>query len=389
MTYDDSGWTMGYAFNVDVKAVNDKALLDVSAPLVKEPVVKGTVSGTDTGGIAVAHYGSNNMITFRYRLKTVPMKIAEKEFTIGSTTFPAGSFIITGGDMTAVKSAIVDLGLTAATFATAPTVASHDANVPRIALYSQWNGTQELGWYRLTFDKFNIPYDLIYKERVAKGNLKADYDVIIMAMQNVGRNQVMQSPAARPVPYMKSDKYKFMGMYGETPDTTGGFGQAGVDAFQQFFDGGGTLIAVNTATSFPIDFGFAHTIDTERVQGVTDQKPLVQGQIVKTDSPIFYGWGDRIFPIKYSQGQSVFRVGNADQNKIVAEFVGGDNSVLSGSMSGAANLAGRAFVVDIPEAYRGKGRVIMFANNPVYRYQNHGEFNMVFNSILNWDDTVK
>jgi len=30
--------------------------------------------------------------------------------------------------------------------------------------------------------------------------------------------------------------------------------------------------------------------------------------------------------------------------------------------------------------------VIMFANNPVYRWQNHGEFNMVFNSIINWDD---
>jgi hypothetical protein len=34
----------------------------------------------------------------------------------------------------------------------------------------------------------------------------------------------------------------------------------------------------------------------------------------------------------------------------------------------------------------GRGRVIMFANNPIYRWQNHGEFNMVFNSILNWND---
>ena len=33
-TYDDSGWTMGYAFNVDVKEIRDKAVLDVTAPLV-------------------------------------------------------------------------------------------------------------------------------------------------------------------------------------------------------------------------------------------------------------------------------------------------------------------------------------------------------------------
>jgi hypothetical protein len=386
MTYDDSGWTMGYAFNIDVKAVNDKAILDVTAPLVKEPSVKGTVTGSDAAGVAVAHYGSNNMITFRYRLKNVPMKIAEKEFTLGSTTFPAGSFIITGGDLTAVKSAVVDLGLTAATFGTAPTVAAHDANVPRIAIYSQWGNTQDLGWYRLTFDKFSIPYDLIYKERVAKGNLKNDYDVIIMATQPVGRNQVMQPAAPRPSPYVKTEKFKFLGMYGSSPDTSGGFGQPGVDAFQQFLEGGGTLIAAAASTSFPIDFGFAHTIETERVSGVTDQKPLVQAKIVKTDSPIFYGWSDTIFPMKYSQGQPVFRVGTSDQNKIVASFVGGDASVLSGSMTGAENLANRAFVVDVPEAFRGKGRVIMFTNNPIYRWQNHGEFNMVFNSILNWDD---
>ena len=44
--------------------------------------------------------------------------------------------------------------------------------------------------------------------------------------------------------------------------------------------------------------------------------------------------------------------------------------------------------MDIPEAYHGKGRVIMFSNNPIYRWQNHGEFNMVFNSILNWNDVA-
>jgi hypothetical protein len=398
MTYDDSGWTMGYAFDVDVKAVNDKAILDVTAPLVKEPVLKGTIAGTATAGLAVAHFGSNNMITFRYRLKDVPMRIAEKDFTIDGKAFPAGSFIVTGGDMTAVRAAVQDLGLTASTFATAPTVATHDADVPRIAIYSQWGNTQDLGWYRLTFDKFGIPYDLIFKERVAKGNLKGDYDVIIMATQPLGRGQVMALPASRPSPYMKTDKFKFLGMYGESPDTTGGFGQPGVDAFNQFLLGGGTLIAAAASTSFPIDFGYAHSIETEPIPAcrgnvttncVTEQKPLVEAKIVKTDSPIFYGYEGATFPVKYSQGQPVFHVGVPDQSNIVAEFVGGDASVLSGLMVGASNLTGKPFVVDVPQAYLGKGRVIMFTNNPIYRYQNHGEFNMVFNSILNWNDVVK
>ena len=55
-------------------------------------------------------------------------------------------------------------------------------------------------------------------------------------------------------------------------------------------------------------------------------------------------------------------------------------------MVGADNLRGRAFAADVPNAHNGKGRVIMFANNPIYRWQNHGEFNMVFNALLNWND---
>ena len=30
--------------------------------------------------------------------------------------------------------------------------------------------------------------------------------------------------------------------------------------------------------------------------------------------------------------------------------------------------------------------MVLFANNPIYRWQNHGEFNMVFNALLNWND---
>lgn len=60
----------------------------------------------------------------------------------------------------------------------------------------------------------------------------------------------------------------------------------------------------------------------------------------------------------------------------------------SGLMTGADSFKIRAFAVDIPKAHDGHGRVIMFANNPVYRWQNHGEFNMIFNAIVNWDDAT-
>jgi len=390
-TYDDSGWTMGLAFNVDVKEIADKAVLDAPTTLVKSDALKGKVTGTGTAGLAVAHFGSNNMITFRYKLRNAAMKVAEKAFTVDGVEFPAGSFIVTGSaaDLQAARTAADGLGLTAAALSAVPTVAAHDADAPRVAIYSNWGGTQELGWYRFAFDQFGIPFDLIYKERVAKGNLKADYDVILMAAQGVTRASVMAQPAARPQPYLKSDKYKFLGMYGETPDMSGGFGQPGVDAFEKFMEAGGTLITTLSAVRFPIEFGFAKSIDVEPVTGLNAQKPLVQAEIVKTDSPMFYGYADKIIPVKYGQGQQVFRVGVADQGAVLGRFVGGDASVLSGLGEGAEALRGKPFAVDIPEAFKGKGRVVMFSGNPIYRWQNHGEFNMVFNSIINWNDVVK
>jgi hypothetical protein len=387
-TYDDSGWSMGFAFNVDVKEIRNKAILDARTTLVTNAVAKGTVTGTGTAALAVAHFGSNNMVAFRYRLRNVPMKVAEKAFTADGVTYPAGSFIITGSatELQAARAAVDSLGLTGGALASVPTVVTHDADVPRIAIYTQWQGTQELGWYRHAFDQFGIPFELIYKERVVKGNLKNDYDVIVMAAQNVTRAQVMQAPAARAQPYKKNDKFKFLGMYGETDDMTGGFGQAGVDAFEAFLEAGGTLITTLQATRFPIEFGFARSVDTESLTGVNAQKPLVNAEIKKADHPAFYGYEKTVFPMKFGQGQQVFRVGVADQDNVLASFVGGDNSVLSGLMVGADNIRNRAFAMDIPNAYNGKGRVLMFANNPIYRWQNHGEFNMVFNSIINWND---
>jgi hypothetical protein len=202
-TYDDSGWSMGFAMGVDVVAVSDSSILKAAVNPVDKVVLKGALAGTRGNSIAVAHVGSNNMVAFRYLLRGVPMKVAETGFAAGDTTYPAGSFLIDAKHANAVRKLVDSLGLTAAYLPQAPTVRTHEADVPRVAIYSQWSGTQNLGWYRLTFDEFKVPFDLIYKERVKQGNLRRDYDVILLAEQNLSKSTVMQAPASRPVPYKK------------------------------------------------------------------------------------------------------------------------------------------------------------------------------------------
>jgi hypothetical protein len=289
--------------------------------------------------------------------------------------------------MAPVRAAVEEFGLTAAALASAPSVPMHDADVPRVAIYSSWGGTQEIGWVRFTFDKFGIPFDLIYKERLKKGNLKNDYDVIVMPTQNAGRAAVFAPPAARPVSYKKTEKYKFLGMYGETDDMTGGMGSEGVEAFQRFLDAGGTLVTMGNAVRFPTELGMGRTVDAS---GNTSgnfyaPRPIVNAEVLRLDHPVFYGYTERIMPIKYLGGP-LLTVGEPDRANVLARYVGGDAAVLSGLMRGADEIRDRPFAVDIPGGFSGKGRVVMFANNPIYRWQNHGEFNMVFNTLLNWND---
>jgi hypothetical protein len=390
-TYDDSGWTMGLAMLVDVKEVNDRAILDVRTTPVDKGVVKGKVTGRGTAALAVAHFGSTNMIALRYKLRNGSVKIAEKPFTGDGIEFPAGSFVILPpADMAAARSAVEELGLTAAALGSTPSVALHEADLPRIAMYSSWSGndTQEIGWVRYTFDKFGIPYDLIYKERLRRGNLRADYDVLLMPNQNVSRQSVFQPPAAKAVPYLKDGKYKFLGMYGESPDVTGGMGGEGVDAVAKFLDAAGTLIALGNAVRFATELGFARTVDASAStsRDFYAPRPLVNAEVLRLDHPVFYGYADRIMPIKYQNGP-LLTVGTPDQSGVVARYVGGDAAVLSGLMKGADEIRQRPMVVDVAGGYTGKGRVMLFANNPIYRWQNHGEFNMVFNALMNWNDS--
>jgi hypothetical protein len=378
---------MGLAMMTEVKEIKDKSILEAKVTPVDTAVVRGKVTGSGPV-LAVAHYGSTNMVALRYRLKDVAMRIAENRFTVRGIEFPAGSFVVLPpADVSRVRAAVEDLGLTAAATAAAPDVATHDGDVPRVAIYSAWNATQEAGWVRFAFDKFRIPYDVIFKERLKRGNLRDDYDVIVMPTQTATRQAIFAPPAERPVPYVRSEKYKFLGMYGESPDISGGMGGAGVEAFAKFLDAGGMLITMGEASRFPSELGFVRSVDAS---GSTSAqfyapRPIVNAEILKPEHPVFYGYPDKIIPVKYLGGPLI-SVGAADQGTVIGRYVGGDGAVLSGVMRGADEIREKPFALDVPGGYSGNGRVIMFATNPIYRWQNHGEFNMVFNALLNWND---
>ncbi len=395
-TYDDASWTMGMMSQTEVKEIEDKAVLGVAVTPVTEVKLAGSVTGTGSV-FAVAHLGSNNMITLRYRLKNLKVQAAEKEFKQGATTFPAGSFIVSG-DAGAITSAIESLGLNAVALPAAPAVAMHDLDLPRVAVYSTWGGTQDVGWVRYAFDKFEVPFDLIYKDQVRQGNLKGSYDVIVIPHQAGSAKRLVFDIESRgtPIAYKKSEQFKYLGMYGESDDITGGMGIEGVAEIDKFVKAGGVLVTLGNASFFPAEFGLTPKVDAARTSGqFYSPGAIIDAEILQADNPIFYGYDKKVIPVRYANGplltvQSGNPFGeNAPPGppptpaSVLMRWPGGDDHVLSGLMRGANEIRNRPAIVDQPS---GKGRVILFAGNPCYRWQNFGEFNMLFNTVLNYND---
>jgi len=75
--------------------------------------------------------------------------------------------------------------------------------------------------------------------------------------------------------------------------------------------------------------------------------------------------------------------GPADPRSVVLQWGGEEGApfVISGQAWGESNLIGRPAILDTPV---GRGHVVAFNFNPLYRDLNRGDHRMVWNAIINW-----
>ena len=324
------------------------------------------------------------MVTLRYALKNAAIRIAEKAFTAEHHSFAAGTFLIPSTAADTLKPMAQKLGLDVVGLSRQPDVAAHPAALPRVAVSSTWSGTQNVGWVRYTFDQYQVPYDLIFKERVLKGDLARDYEVIVIPTQVRSATQLVTGIPKQEMllAYKRTARFQFLGDYGSSPDITGGMGGLGVAAFQRFVDDGGTLVTLGASSLFPPTFGITPSIDMSTPQDkFYAPGPLVEADIIRPENPIFYGYTDKTLAVRYANGPLFQLSDSMDKNNVLMRFPGGEKSVLSGLFNGADNIKDRAAIVVTPE---GKGEVVLFATNPIWRWQNLGEYRMLFNALMNY-----
>ncbi|HKQ07067.1 MAG TPA: M14 family zinc carboxypeptidase [Blastocatellia bacterium] len=463
--YDDTGWTLGALRNVKTVRVTDKGVLEAGMVLLtSDAKVTGRVTGSaPAAAFIINHNTDNTLATLRFKLKDIKVLAAEDPFKVGDQPFNAGSFIIKTEGVSAdarqkLESAVAELGLTAVAVDKLPEVKTHETAVPRIAIVHTWTNTQNEGWFRIEFDRLQIPYSYISDHTIRDTtDLKSRYDVIIFPPVGGTAQTIVNGTPKRgdPIPWQQSD---ITPNFGLTPDQTadirGGMELRGVMNLQKFIEDGGLFITITNISQIPIDYGITTGVTIEQSRQLQARGSIYNATFADRKSPIAYGYGDSLavyfnqaplFNVSAIPGfgggggggfgggggaapgqrpsgrgtlsdpdivQSMPQAGQRPQQqtrpgeegipeevrqfagamipplnmrpRVVLRFNSSEKDLLvSGMLAGGSELAGKPAVVDIPV---GRGHVVMFATNPMWRHQTQGSFFLLFNAALNYNN---
>ena len=247
------------------------------------------------------------------------------------------------------------------------------------------------------------------------------------------------------LPWQKTELTPNLGLLDATADTRPGLGYEGLAHLRSFVEAGGLLITCEDTAQFAIETGLAPGVSIApatadaRVTG-----SILSTVFVARNHPVAYGYGLNLpvisangmaFNISSTMGRDGGRVlmdpyasrptgrgtvEDADipqgrgitppeplvkqlpwqprqlneeqvrnnpnvipvalRPQVILRFNDAKDLLLAGLLDKGASIAEHAIVVD---AHLGQGNVLLFANNPVYRGETIGSYDLVFNAILN------
>jgi hypothetical protein len=457
--YDDTGWTLGALRNVKTVRLTDKSILQTPMTLLTHDA---KVTGALTGGgspaaYVINHNAENTLMTLRYRLKDLKIAAAEEPFEANGQKFNAGSFIIKSSDNPGdlrqkLNDAVVDSGLKAVAIGKLPELKTHELAAPRIAILHTWTNTQNDGWFRIEFDRLQVPYTYISDQIIRDtANLKDKFDVIIFPPVGGSAQSIVNGIPMRgaPIPWKASEVTPNMGLApDQSNDIRGGMSLRGVVNLQKFVEDGGLFIPITNCSRVAIDYGIVTGVGIQDPRQLQARGSVYNATFADRRSPIAYGYGETL-PVYFNQAplfqvaavgggpfgggggegggggagsrpsgrgtltdpdvvqamplaepapqrrpgeqltdeqrlqQGPFFTPPALRPRVVLRFASDEkNLLISGMLAGGSELANAPAVVDVPV---GKGHVVMFANNPMWRHQTQGSFFLLFNAALNYD----
>jgi hypothetical protein len=444
--YDDTGWSFPALFDTEAVRVTDRQVLAAGSSRVEAPVrLSGGVAGSGPVFV-IAQRGDDAMFRLRYALGDATVEAAAAPFRAAGRDYPRGTWLVRGMEKDALDRAAGEagVGVDAIAAAAMPKVATRPVGKPRIALLHTWINTQTEGWWRQRLDLLKIPYAYISTQNVAADpDLAARFDVILFPPVGIGDPLRIVSGMpmwGEPMPWKTTPETPNLGRIDSTDDQRPGLGFAGLDHLRRFVEQGGLLVGVEDTAQLLIEAGMAPGVRVADSKNLRVVGSVLDARFPDAASPIVAGLGDRL-SVYSAEGMS-FEVSRAavggwaqeegdrptgrggpkdtdtpegrpaqaaapERAKVerwearpleveemrnnpavipealrprtVVRFGDADDLLVSGLLEHGDQLARRAAVVEVP---LGKGRLLLFAINPIWRGSTVGSHPLVWNAIL-------
>jgi len=444
--YDDTGWSFPALFDTEAVRVTDRQVLAAGSSRVEGPVrSRGGVAGSGPVFV-VSQRGDDAMFRLRYALGEATVEAAAAPFRAAGRDYPRGTWLVRGisKDVFDHAAGEAGVGVDAIAATAVPKVATRPVGKPRIALLHTWINTQTEGWWRQRLDLLKVPYAYISTQNVAAdSDLAARYDVILFPPVGVGDPLRIVSGMpmwGEPMPWKTTPETPNLGRIDSTDDQRPGLGFAGLDHLRRFVEQGGLLVGVEDTAQLLIETGMAPGVRVADSKNLRVVGSVLDARFPDAASPIVAGLGDRL-SVYSAEGMS-FEVSRAaaggwaeeegdrptgrggpkdtdtpegrpaqaaapERAKVerwearpleveemrnnpavipealrprtVVRFGDADDLLVSGLLEHGDQLARRAAVVEVP---LGKGRLLLFAINPIWRGSTVGSHPLVWNAIL-------
>ena len=422
--------------------------------LTRDAKVTGSVANASAPvAYVINHNAENTLMTLRFKLKDLKIAAAEEAFEAGGQKFNAGSFVIRAADnprdlKQTLAGPIADSGLKAIAVEKLPEIKTHPLAVPRIAILHTWTNTQNEGWFRIEFDRLQIPYSYISDQTIRNTpNLREKYDVIIFPPVGGTAQAIVNGIPMRgaPIPWKGTEVTPNMALApDQSEDIRGGMSLKGVVNLQKFVEDGGLFIPITNCIRVAIDYGITSGVSITEPRQLQARGSVYNATFADRRSPIAYGYAEML-PIYFNQAPllQVAAAGAAggggggegggatrpsgrgtlsDPDVVQAmppaepapprpsgEQLTQEQRLQQGAFFTPPNLRPRVilrFASDeknllisgmlaggselanaaaVVDVPVGHGHVVMFANNPMWRHQTQGSFFLLFNAALNYD----
>ncbi len=281
---------------------------------------------------------------------------------------PDGTIVITGVSRDAVDSVGKALGVRFDATDSVP-ADTRAVRAPRIGLYGSFLGNLDEGWTRWILEQYEFAYASLRNEDIRTKDL-SQFDIILFSDE--AEERILNGNLAGTMP----------------PEFVGGVGVLGASRLREYVEGGGWVMAWDSAADFAIStFGLPLR---NAVRDTRSTEFYVPGTLVRIvtrpQDPLAFGMEENAIAM-FSDSQTFTIVPAASEGKqraardvdVYVEYAKKDFLASGWELGGARYLAGKVAAARVPV---GKGQVVVSGFRPHWRGQPHDTFKLLFNPLF-------